>query len=111
MRLQAGKTPGIVFSGPGGEQHLLAFDSKALGKLVTKLGRTAWACSVFDLQIQGEDGSSRTVRALVGAAAAAAAASRLAWLHPTHTCSPRVVLAASCDAGVAWCACRAGKCT
>ncbi|EFN51725.1 hypothetical protein CHLNCDRAFT_139900 [Chlorella variabilis] len=61
---KAGKTPGIVFSGPGGEQHLLAFDSKALGKLVTKLGRTAWACSVFDLQIQGEDGSSRTVRAL-----------------------------------------------
>lgn len=64
-RLQAGKTPGIVFSGPGGEQQLLAFESKALSKVVTKLGRTAWACSVFDLQIRSEDGSSNAVRALV----------------------------------------------
>ncbi|KAI3439005.1 hypothetical protein D9Q98_001417 [Chlorella vulgaris] len=61
---KAGKTPGIVFSGPGGEQQLLAFESKALSKVVTKLGRTAWACSVFDLQIRSEDGSSNAVRAL-----------------------------------------------
>jgi len=60
-----GKTPGIVFSGPGGEQQLLAFESKGLGKLVTKLGRTAWACSVFNLQLQSEDGSSETLRVLV----------------------------------------------
>lgn len=64
---KGGKTPGIVFSGPSGEQHLLAFESKPLGKLVTRLGRTAWACSVFNLQIQAEDGSSTTVRALVRA--------------------------------------------
>lgn len=63
--LQGGKTPGIIFSGPGGEQQLLAFDAKSLGKLVTKLGRTAWACTVFNLQIQAEDGSSQTLRALV----------------------------------------------
>lgn len=59
-----GQTPGIVFSGPGGEQQLLAFDSKPLGKLVTKLGRTAWACTVFDLTIRREDGSATTVVAL-----------------------------------------------
>jgi ribosomal protein L25 (general stress protein Ctc) len=62
---KGGRTPGIVFSGPGGEQQLLAFESKGLAKLVLKLGRTAWACSVFELQIQREDGSSDTVRALV----------------------------------------------
>lgn len=61
---RGGKTPGIVFSGPGGEEQLLAFESKALARLVTKLGRTAWACSVFNLQIEGEGGSSQTVRAL-----------------------------------------------
>lgn len=61
---RGGKTPGIVFSGPAGEQHLLAFEAKALARLVTKLGRTAWACSVFNLQIEAEDGSSSTVRAL-----------------------------------------------
>lgn len=66
---RGGKTPGIVFSGPGGEEQLLAFESKALARLVTKLGRTAWACSVFNLQIEGEGGSSQTVRALVRAAA------------------------------------------
>lgn len=62
---QGGKTPGIVFSGPGEEQQLLAFDSTSLSKLVTKLGRTAWACTIFNLQVQREDGSSSTVRALV----------------------------------------------
>ncbi|KAL4423248.1 hypothetical protein ABPG77_000040 [Micractinium sp. CCAP 211/92] len=60
---RGGKTPGIVFSGPGGEQ-LLAFETKSLARLVAKLGRTAWACSVFNLQIEGEGGSSQTVRAL-----------------------------------------------
>jgi ribosomal protein L25 (general stress protein Ctc) len=60
-----GRTPGIVFSGPGGEQQLLAFESKELAKLVTKLGRTAWACSVFNLQLQRQDGISESLRALV----------------------------------------------
>lgn len=59
-----GKIPGIVFSGPGGEQQLLAFEAKGLGKVVGRLGRTAWGCSVFNLQIEGEDGSSQTLRAL-----------------------------------------------
>lgn len=63
----SGKTPGIIFSGPGGEQHLLAFESKSLARLVTKLGRTGWACSVFNLQIEHEGGSSQAVRALVRA--------------------------------------------
>jgi large subunit ribosomal protein L25 len=62
---QAGKTPGIVFSGPDGEQHLLAFERQGLAKLVAKLGRTGWAVSLFDLQIRSEDGSSTAVRALV----------------------------------------------
>ena len=62
---RGGRTPGIVFSGPGGEQQLLALDSKELGRLVTKLGRTAWACSVFNLEIQRPEGGSDTVRALV----------------------------------------------
>ncbi|KAL4434348.1 hypothetical protein ABPG75_000789 [Micractinium tetrahymenae] len=61
---RGGKTPGIVFSGPGGEEQLLAFESKSLARLVTKLGRTAWACSVFNLQIEREGGGSQTVRAL-----------------------------------------------
>ncbi|PSC73857.1 50S ribosomal L25 [Micractinium conductrix] len=61
---RGGRTPGIVFSGPGGEQQLLALDSKELGRLVTKLGRTAWACSVFNLEIQRPEGGSDTVRAL-----------------------------------------------
>lgn len=65
--MQAGKTPGIVFSGPGGEQRLLAFESQGLAKLVTKLGRTGWAVSLFDLHIRGDDGSSTAVRALVRA--------------------------------------------
>lgn len=65
---RGGKTPGIVFSGPGGEQQLLAFETKSLARLVAKLGRTAWACSVFNLQIEGEGGSSQTVRALVRSA-------------------------------------------
>ena len=66
--LQEGKIPGIVFSGPGGEQQLLAFEAKGLGKLVGRLGRTAWGCSVFNLQIEGEDGSSQTLRVLVSGA-------------------------------------------
>ncbi|PRW59407.1 50S ribosomal L25 [Chlorella sorokiniana] len=61
---KGGKTPGIVFSGPGEEQQLLAFDSTSLSKLVGKLGRTAWACTIFDLQVQRDDGSSATLRAL-----------------------------------------------
>lgn len=82
--LQGGKTPGIVFSGPGDEQQLLAFDSTSLSKLVTKLGRTAWACTIFNLQVQREDGSSATLRALVRGAsclplAPGAACCGLAW--------------------------------
>lgn len=84
---QAGKTPGIVFSGPGGEQHLLAFESKQLGKLVARLGRTAWACSLFDLQLRGEDGSSTAVRALVRACRACAPACPLCS-GPPHCCWP-----------------------
>ncbi len=65
LPLQGGKTPGIVFSGPGEEQQLLAFDATSLSKLVTKLGRTAWACTIFNLQVRRDDGSSATLRALV----------------------------------------------
>ena len=80
--LQGGKTPGIVFSGPGGEQQLLAFESQSLAKLISQLGRTAWACSIFNLQIQGEDGSSQTVRALVrgGGGRRPAAAAAGCWV-------------------------------
>lgn len=49
-----GKTPGILFSLPNAGSALLSFKPKELGQLVNVLGRTGWACRVFEIRIIGD---------------------------------------------------------
>lgn len=48
---KTGRTPGTLFSLPGEESMLLTFDQKDIATRLHKLGRTGWACQVFDVKI------------------------------------------------------------
>lgn len=63
----AGKVPGMLFSLPEEQHILLSFDAKAISAHVHRLGRTGWACHVFNVLVNPLEagGEAKTFRALV----------------------------------------------
>ena len=65
---ETGRVPGSLFSIEGqGEKEgrlLLSFDKRDIVQLYRGLGMYGWACQVFDIDVEGVDGSLKTYRAL-----------------------------------------------
>lgn len=64
---QAHQVPGVLFSLPDEESILLTFEQKEIATCLQKLGRTGWACHVFNVKVPPEDGAGEPAiyRALV----------------------------------------------
>lgn len=86
---ERGQVPGILFSLPNDEKGMLvSFDQKEITSCVQKLGRTAWGCTVFGVEIVvDEEGGRRTddrIRAVgrqVHMTAASGAVENVTLLH------------------------------
>lgn len=111
---KAGRTPGVLFSLPGEASVLVSFESKPLGKLLARVGRTGWACHVFDMQLSSPDGSIQSYRALVRAAAGGERGRESAEcpaVFQSLASATALTLAAARPALGRPLACRGGRCT
>lgn len=58
---KSGRVPGILFSLPGEESRLLTFDRKDISTRLNKLGRTGWACHVFNVQVASNEATQEPI--------------------------------------------------
>jgi len=79
-----GRVPGILFSMPNDEKgKLVSFDEKEITSCVQKLGRTAWGCTVFAVQVEEAEAGAeiRAVGRQVHMTASSGAVENVTLLH------------------------------
>lgn len=61
---KAGRIPGVIFSFAGGEQKLVTFNARTISHQLSRIGRTGWACHVFQIEMKNSDGEIERFQAL-----------------------------------------------